>query len=272
MPMRFDEGMIALAQGNLSAARAAVAAGLVAGTPSSASRHAWPLVWLGMRVEADEVTRARDRREDIPAQVRERCDQLAGLAAGLVTPAPLECGYRAMVAAEQARATGVDEAKAWSAAVQAWQETQEPYLLAYALLRAAEAHCASGYRPGTDRAAAAAAVAEAHAIADRIGAVPIAEEAAALARRARLSLEPAAGAAAGQPDELARFKLTDREREVLLLVAAGQSNPEIGQALFISAKTVSVHVSSILAKLGVGGRVEAAAVVHRLGAAQESRA
>jgi DNA-binding NarL/FixJ family response regulator len=59
---------------------------------------------------------------------------------------------------------------------------------------------------------------------------------------------------------------------VLLLVAAGQSNPEIGQALFISAKTVSVHVSSILAKLGVGGRVEAAAVVHRLGAAQESRA
>ena len=42
-------------------------------------------------------------------------------------------------------------------------------------------------------------------------------------------------------------------------------NPEIAQALFISPKTASVHVSNILAKLGVGGRVEAAAVVHRLG-------
>jgi DNA-binding CsgD family transcriptional regulator len=68
-------------------------------------------------------------------------------------------------------------------------------------------------------------------------------------------------------DELARFGLTDREREVLLLLADGRSNPEIAQALFISPKTASVHVSNILAKLGVGGRVEAAAVVHRLGVA-----
>ena len=68
-----------------------------------------------------------------------------------------------------------------------------------------------------------------------------------------------------QADELARFGLTDREREVLKLVAAGRSNPEIAKALFISAKTASVHVSNILAKLGVSGRVEAAAVAHRLG-------
>jgi DNA-binding NarL/FixJ family response regulator len=52
---------------------------------------------------------------------------------------------------------------------------------------------------------------------------------------------------------------------MLTLLAAGRSNPEIGQALFISNKTASVHVSSILAKLGVSGRVEAAAVAHRLG-------
>ncbi len=268
--MRFPEGLVALAQGDLAAARAAVTAGL-AETPPWASRYAWPLLWLGMRAEADAATRARDHREDIRAQVRERCDRLAGLAAGLVTPAPLSCGYRVMVAAEQARAAGAGEAEAWSAAVQAFRETQEPHLLAYALLRLAEAHCGTGSRPGTDRTAAAAAVAEAHQIADRIGAVPIAVEAAALACRARLSLDPGADRAAAQPDGLARFRLTDREREVLLLVATGQSNSEIGQALFISAKTVSVHVSSILAKLGVGGRVEAAAVVHRLGTAQGSR-
>ena len=76
---------------------------------------------------------------------------------------------------------------------------------------------------------------------------------------------PAAGA-----DELARFGLTEREREVLRLLAAGQSNPEIARTLFISAKTASVHVSNILAKLGVSGRVEAAAVAHRLGVAARS--
>ena len=70
---------------------------------------------------------------------------------------------------------------------------------------------------------------------------------------------------AAPPDPLARFGFTAREREVLSLLAAGRSNPEIGQALFISTKTVSVHVSNILAKLGVRGRAEAAAVAHRLG-------
>ncbi|MGH3409831.1 MAG: helix-turn-helix domain-containing protein, partial [Streptosporangiaceae bacterium] len=94
----------------------------------------------------------------------------------------------------------------------------------------------------------------------------------ALARRARLSLAPGAGpdetAAEPSPepaDDLARFGLTEREREVLTRLAAGRSNPEIARELFISAKTASVHVSNILAKLGVSGRVEAAAVAHRLG-------
>jgi DNA-binding CsgD family transcriptional regulator len=53
--------------------------------------------------------------------------------------------------------------------------------------------------------------------------------------------------------------------EVLALVAAGRSNREIARALFISPKPASVHVSNILAKLGVHTRVEAAAVAHRLG-------
>jgi DNA-binding CsgD family transcriptional regulator len=62
-----------------------------------------------------------------------------------------------------------------------------------------------------------------------------------------------------------RLGLTRREAEVLALVASGRSNGQIAQALFISPKTASVHVSNILAKLGVRTRVEAAAVTHRLG-------
>ena len=58
--------------------------------------------------------------------------------------------------------------------------------------------------------------------------------------------------------------LTAREFEVLRLVADGRSNPEIAARLFISAKTASVHVSNILAKVGVASRGEAAATAHRL--------
>ncbi len=52
---------------------------------------------------------------------------------------------------------------------------------------------------------------------------------------------------------------------MLAQIARGRTNREIGERLFISQKTVGVHVGNILAKLGVSGRVEAAAVAIRLG-------
>ena len=70
------------------------------------------------------------------------------------------------------------------------------------------------------------------------------------------------------PDPVAKadtFGLSRREREVLSLMAEGRTNREIGERLFISQKTVGVHVGNILAKLRVSGRVEAAAVAIRLG-------
>ncbi len=60
------------------------------------------------------------------------------------------------------------------------------------------------------------------------------------------------------------FGLSPREREVLGFIAQGRTNREIGDRLFISQKTVGVHVGNILSKLGVSGRVEAAAVAIRL--------
>ena len=75
-------------------------------------------------------------------------------------------------------------------------------------------------------------------------------------------------AVAGDPTAHRRtdtFGLSGREREVLALVAQGRTNREIGERLFISQKTVGVHVGNILAKLEVSGRVEAAAVAIRLG-------
>jgi ATP/maltotriose-dependent transcriptional regulator MalT len=269
-PLRYVAALIAVHQGDLTRARNAVATGIGDASEEWTSRYAWPVVWLAMRTEADDATRYRDRREDVPAASTARCAELAGVAARLATTAPALAGYGRLVAAEHARAAGTATAAEWAAAVAAWRAAEEPYPLSYALLRRAEAHVTAG-----ETAEAEAAVNEAHALAKRLGAAPVAAEAAALARRARLNLAFADGQAsgnAGRPiadsgaaDELARFGLTDREREVLLLVAAGRSNPQIAKALFISAKTASVHVSNILAKLGVSGRVEAAAVVHRLG-------
>jgi DNA-binding CsgD family transcriptional regulator/tetratricopeptide (TPR) repeat protein len=63
----------------------------------------------------------------------------------------------------------------------------------------------------------------------------------------------------------AAITLTSREEQVLSLIAEGRTNRQIGRALFISDKTVSVHVSNILAKLGAGGRTEAVALAAQRG-------
>jgi len=63
----------------------------------------------------------------------------------------------------------------------------------------------------------------------------------------------------------AAYGLTGRELAVLRLVAAGHTNAQIGAELYISPKTAGVHVSNIIRKLGVSGRVQASAVAERAG-------
>jgi DNA-binding NarL/FixJ family response regulator len=110
--------------------------------------------------------------------------------------------------------------------------------------------------------------------AGRLGAAPLAAVLDNLARRARLDVG-SVGGPGGHDGSGARAAsaaragmtgaLTDREREVLRLLARGLSNREIGTELFITPKTASVHVSNILAKLGAASRTEAAAIAHREG-------
>ena len=171
--------------------------------------------------------------------------------------------WHATAAAERTRQQGPSDPAAWAAAVTAWGRLGQPYRAAYAGFRQAEALLAAG-----DRDTAAMVLGRAAEITGRLGARPLDAEVQALARRARLDLAPHAAVAApasGASTPAEQLGLTPREVEVLALVAAGRSNRQIAQALFISPKTASVHVSNILAKLGVAGRVEAAAIAHRLG-------
>ena len=97
---------------------------------------------------------------------------------------------------------------------------------------------------------------QARETAQRLGAEPLLSE---------LRRMGGAGARRAASGGTAGHALTAREAEILSLVADGRSNGEIGKQLFISTKTVSVHVSNILAKLGASGRTEAAAIARRTG-------
>jgi DNA-binding NarL/FixJ family response regulator len=97
----------------------------------------------------------------------------------------------------------------------------------------------------------------------------LSDEVSGLCERARLrSAPPGEPAAPAHPAPEDPFGLTPRERQVLALLAQGATNRQIGAALFMAEKTASVHVSRILAKLGVHTRTQAAAVAHRLALAR----
>jgi DNA-binding CsgD family transcriptional regulator len=155
--------------------------------------------------------------------------------------------------AAQVTATLTGSPELWHEAVTAWRTDGQRYPLAVALLGLATAAAGAG-----DRTGAAAAVEEVAAVAGALGTRPLSEAADKLARRIGLR-------SAAQPTPTGTETLTDREREVLRLVAEGRSNSGIAQQLYISPKTASVHVSRIIAKLAVANRGEAAAVAHRLG-------
>jgi DNA-binding CsgD family transcriptional regulator len=257
---------LALWRGDLDQAKQLVAEAmpLVAANP----RYAALLYALGLRVEADRAELARARRPGQPAPddgaaaalLERRGQAAAGPAAGGL---PELAAWQATGLAERTRRDGRPDPTAWAAAATAWERLSQPYRVAYAGFRQAEALLAAG-----DRESAAVVLGRAAEITGRLGARPLEVEVKALAQRARLDLAPHAAApapTAGVPTPAAQLGLTPREAEVLALVAAGRSNRQIAQALFISPKTVGVHVSNILAKLGVASRVEAAAIAHRLG-------
>ncbi|MGI8868333.1 MAG: helix-turn-helix transcriptional regulator [Mycobacteriales bacterium] len=254
------------------------------------ARYAWPLTALGTRLAVQEQERARVLRDPGAAAGAERAlKTLLAHAEALPADIPVLAAWSLLNDAEIA-----GTAAAWAAAGRAWQGVGDPYQMAYSWLRAAEAAAAEGAS-----ADAVELLHRADGLALQLGAQPLHSAAADLAHRARLRPRelpdptpvavPAAGAGSPSDDPGAHLGdsstsaagvrsaaavgaaagvaigLTNRESDVLQLLGAGLSNREIGERLFISPKTASVHVSNLMAKLGAPSRTAAAAAAHRLG-------
>jgi ATP/maltotriose-dependent transcriptional regulator MalT len=247
---------LAAARGRIQDARAALDEALAAGFPPGTQRYAWPLLLSAASAEADAVglPAAAVGRAEVLDRIRHAARRLPGTL-------PVWQAYAWLVDAELLRAEGQDTPEVWAEVVAAFEPLDRPYQLAAARYHWARALLGSG-ADGAVRRCAVRPLALAHSAAERMGAGPLREGIELLARRARLPLDETADGDEQDPAE--ELGLTPRERDVLRLVAAGQSNRRIAEELFISPKTASVHVSNILAKLGVSNRGEAAALAHRL--------
>jgi len=157
---------------------------------------------------------------------------------------------------------GQSDPQVWRQAADAFEASPDVYLSAYCRWREAEAVLeARG-----SRARAVERLSEAVQLSRGLRTAPLTARIEELAARTRIELSevespgPAAASTAG-----AELGLTPREREILGKLTAGCSDKEIAETLFISKKTVRVHVTNVLRKLQVANRVEAGKIGHQLG-------
>lgn len=270
---------LALWQGRPLDARAEIRAAferLPTDTPGLISRTG-PLYALGLRAEADVATLARARRAhtELDASRAIATRYLGAIRSlrdtvvrDLPNFAPEAEAFWSICQAETERLAGTNDPMLWASAADGFGAIPMAYPRAYALWRQAEAALAKA----TTRSVVAGPLREAHVITVGLGATPLRREIERLALRGRLDLGAKPAEPGPPPDALASLGLTTREREVLDLLAAGRTNRQIASELFITDRTAGHHVSSILAKLGVQRRTEAAAMAHRLGLADHPSA
>lgn len=177
---------------------------------------------------------------------------------------PVSAAWQALFAAESAAVRGgPDAVPRWRDAVAATRTASLRYEEARALVSLGRAVLVDG----RSRVEAAASLREARALAGEMGAGALLEQVDSLARMARIPMVEPTAAPPSATNGMDRAGLTRREREVLTHLVAGRTYAEIAAALFISEKTVSVHVSNILRKTGTTNRVDAATWAERVIAA-----
>lgn len=268
---------LAIWRGRPDDARAAIAEGLARVEEEDRAATVATLVGVGLRSDADSAELARDRRDPerligitadgdrLLAEAESEAARAEPRAAPGVREHPALAAFLALAHAEHARLHRAPAASLWADAADRFDGLGMVHRVGYARYRLAEALLSAGAR----RSDAAAALSEAQRIAAELRAIPLLTEIEGLATRSRLTLDGSRPGAPTVPTSPASdlYGLTPRELEVLGHLAAGRTNRQIAEALFITEKTAGLHVSNILGKLEVTNRGEAAAVAHRLGIA-----
>jgi DNA-binding CsgD family transcriptional regulator/tetratricopeptide (TPR) repeat protein len=259
-------------EGDIEAARGFIGEGLDNALLADTAEEVSGLVRSGVLVEGVAVRGGgRPDRERVTVLL----DRASALeSAGGCPPGGLPAAEIATARAEASLVAGQDDPRLWAAAVDAWSGASVPWWTSWCQVREAEALVAERGA----RAEASDLLDVATRTAARLGARPVLDLAADLARRAGLRVvdAPAIPRPRPSPESTpnegdARWAvLTPREHEIVLMLAGGKSNRDIARSLFISEKTVSVHVSNVLAKWQVRSRLEVAAVVHRIGVPDRS--
>jgi ATP/maltotriose-dependent transcriptional regulator MalT len=252
LPVLQLQAATAIARGDAQSALNMTVSELAGPSAEGHVRYYWPLLVvaaeaLGALAESDAAA--------LPRPVAESRDLIQSAADALPVAGASAAAWSAHVSALLAAVDRQASAETWIAVAAANDKLHHRFPLGLALLRAAALAPEAG-----ERREAADLVRETDALASRIGPGLLRSATDAAARR--VGIELASGAS---HLDTAPFGLTDRELEVLRWVAAGRTNKQIAQELYISPKTASVHVSNILGKLGVSGRGEAAAKAHQHG-------
>lgn len=220
--------VLRLAQGNAPAAAAAIRRA-VAETTEPLARAGLLVAYVEIMLEVGDPDAARSADRELEQIAKHQSNEVLGAMSAQAHGA-------LMVAQDDAAAALIPLRRAMAV----WQSLSASHEVARVRMLVASACRALG-----DDDAASREMEAAHRVFDELGAAP---------DLARLTKAPGGRATAGEA-----HGLTEREVEVLRLVAAGKSNREIGAALFISEHTVARHVQNIFAKLGVTSRTAAGA-------------
>jgi DNA-binding CsgD family transcriptional regulator/tetratricopeptide (TPR) repeat protein len=246
---------VALAEGDPEAARQALAP-LWGRLEAPRVPDVFDHLILAAQVES---AHAELRAHAPDAAASEAVEAIRGTAADTPRLTDLARALAAHLDAELAHATARDDPAVWVDVVERWRAVGHVPYLAQALVRLGEA-----YLGDKERQAAGPPLTEALQITSVLRTEPLRSHIVELAQRHRLQLGGGSGDQ-GPRGEGRLAGLTERELEVLRLLVRGMTNKEIGDRLFISPKTVSVHVSNILSKLGVTSRSKATAIAYEDG-------
>lgn len=259
VPLARTEAELARVDGRIADVRLALerVARLNGAGVAALDEYVWPLIVTVARAEADHAESLRAQGEEPGPDSAGVIAYLRKLAPTKAMPYPYSAVCAVIAEAEYARWEGIETDDAWDTALAvAHASYTPPHHLAYILWRCAES---AHKTKAPDRAAEL--MSRAHSVAHHTGMRPLLEALDALAQDTDEPPEPASSSF--------RSMLTQRETEVLQLIAEGLTNGQIGSRLHIATKTASTHVSNILVKLGASTRTEAVATAHRLGLLNE---